>query len=80
MHYREHGERSKYNGLFTVAHIRFYRIPLDLRTHLWVIRKLIVTLEEVNSTAYDDFISYIIASCHHKMFRRFEHPWSSIYY
>lgn len=70
----------QYHGLYAIAHILFYRSALDLRTHLWVIEKLLVTLEMPTYKPYEDFMLYTIATCHHKMFRRFQHPWSGLYY
>ncbi|KJA15035.1 hypothetical protein HYPSUDRAFT_59042 [Hypholoma sublateritium FD-334 SS-4] len=55
-------------------------IPLDLPTHLPVVGELMVKLQERNSTPYEEFMKHTIATCHGKMFRRFEHSWSQVFY
>lgn len=69
-----------YDSLVAITEILISRAPLGLRTHLWVIGKLLEMLQRRGPGPYELAMQYIITMGHIKLNRRLHHGWSAIYY
>lgn len=50
-----------------------------MRTHLWILRALLLKLQKKDPQTYEVFMTYVICMSHPKINRRFLHAWSATY-